>query len=174
MTYNCQVQSKLYEARYSEIVDFNPLYTALFDILCLAFFAYFKWFKSTWSVQRSNDKLRNSIFAMLCTISCAICILSAFNITSLFLADLLRPFVVISFFRTVRFNIKEFYYDLKASFTILATVFVWIFYYTMFGFYLFRYTFEGAQNFVDLKTSYSSMFTALTTANFPDVALPAM
>ena len=68
----------------------------------------------------------------------------------------------------------EFYYDIKASFTILFTVFVWIFYYTMFGFYLFRYTFEGAQNFVDFKTSYSSMFTALTTANFPDVALPAM
>ena len=111
---------------------------------------------------------------MLCTISCVICILSAFAITSLFLADLLRPFVVISLFRTVRFNFKEFFFDLKASFTILATVFIWIFYYTMFGFYLFRYTFEGAQNFVDFKTSYSSMFTALTTANFPDVALPAM
>ena len=111
---------------------------------------------------------------MICTISIVICILSVFKITSLFFADLLRPFVVIIFFRTVRFNLKEFYYDVKASFTILVTVFLWILYYSMFGFYLFRYTFEGAQNFVDLKSSYSSMFTALTTANFPDVALPAM
>ena len=48
--YNCEVNHKYYEAKYSEIIDLNPLYTALLDIVCLAFFAYFRWFKSTWSV----------------------------------------------------------------------------------------------------------------------------
>ena len=73
----------------------------------------------------------------------------------------------------MRFNLMEFYQDIKAAFVILLTIFVWIFLYTMLGFYVFRYTFEGASYFTDLPTSYSSMLTALTTANFPDVALPA-
>ena len=86
---------------------------------------------------------------------------------------MLRPFVVINFFRTMRFNTKEFAHDLKASFIILVTIVFWIFYYAMLGFYLFRYTFEGATNFLELGMSMSSIYTALTTANFPDVGLPA-
>jgi H+/Cl- antiporter ClcA len=55
----------------------------------------------------------------------------------------------------------------------LLTIFAWIFIYSIIGFYLFRYSFEGATNFVSFKESYISMLTLLTTANFPDVMLPA-
>ena len=173
LTYDCQVVSKNYVAKYSEIANLSPIMMSVLDILCLIFFAYFRWFKSTWAVQKSRDKMRNVIFIILYSISIAIFVLSAFEITSMFLADMLRPFVIINFFRTLRFNLKEFYHDLRASFTILVTVFAWIFYFTVFGFYLFRYTFEGSTHFLDLGMSYSNLFTALTTANFPDVGLPA-
>ena len=93
--------------------------------------------------------------------------------TSVFVADMMRPFVVICCFRTIRFNFKEFCHDLRASLVILVTVFFWIFYYTVFGFYLFRYSFEGSTKFLNLGMSYTSLYTALTTANFPDVGLPA-
>lgn len=128
----------------------SPAFTSALDIFCLSLFAFFRWFKTTWGIQKPRDRLRNAIFAVLFLISLTIFILSAFEITSPFLGDILRPFVVLIFFRTIRFNCKEFYYDLQASFTILVTLFVWIFYYTMFGFYLFRYTFEGTVNFVNL------------------------
>ena len=68
---------------------------------------------------------------------------------------------------------KDFWDDLKGSFVIIMSVFAWIFIYAIVGFYLFRYTFEGTMYFLDFKQSYSSMLTALTTANFPDVMLPA-
>ena len=63
--------------------------------------------------------------------------------------------------------------DMKASFSILFTILAWISFFALAGFYLFRYTFEGNKYFLDLETSLYSMMTALTTANFPDVMLPA-
>ena len=48
-----------------------------------------------------------------------------------------------------------------------------MFFFALAGFYIFRYSFEGLEYFTDLKTSFISMMTALTTANFPDVMLPA-
>lgn len=53
------------------------------------------------------------------------------------------------------------------------TVFAFIFLYAIVGFYTFRYTFEGGQDFATFSEGYTSMLTLLTTANFPDVMLPA-
>ena len=62
---------------------------------------------------------------------------------------------------------------MKGSLIIILSVFAWIFIYAIIGFYLFRYSFEGTMYFLDFSHSYASMLTALTTANFPDVMLPA-
>ena len=62
---------------------------------------------------------------------------------------------------------------MKAAITILMTIFAWIYINAIIGFYLFRFSFEGASNFVNFRQSYVSMLTLLTTANFPDVMLPA-
>ena len=48
--YDCHVDLEYYVVKHSEIIDLNPLVTSTIDILCLAFFAYFRWLKSTWSV----------------------------------------------------------------------------------------------------------------------------
>ena len=48
--YDCQVKTDNYIVQYSQIVDLNPVITGTLDILCLAFLAYFRWFKSTWAV----------------------------------------------------------------------------------------------------------------------------
>ena len=60
-----------------------------------------------------------------------------------------------------------------ASFTTLVAIFAWIFMYSIVGFYLFHYSFEGATTFVNFRESYWNMLTLLTTANFPDIMLPA-
>ena len=90
-----------------------------------------------------------------------------------FFADLLRPFIIINFLGTLRQNAYDFYRDLWSSLTILVTIFGWIFLFSLVGYYLFRYSFEGAVFFYSIRTSYASMLTLVTTANFPDVMLPA-
>ena len=100
---------------------------------------------------RTVDKIRNAILVVLFTVSGVIFIISAVYKTTPFFADLLRPFVVINFFGAMRANVKEFWKDLKAALTILITVFAWIFIYAIVGFYMFRYSFEGTQDFVTFK-----------------------
>ena len=73
----------------------------------------------------------------------------------------------------MRYNVSESWSDFKASVTILITIFAWTFIYALVGYYLFSYSFEGISFFPDFTSSYRSLLTLLTTANFPDVMLPA-
>lgn len=64
--------------------------------------------------------------------------------------------------------------DLKDSFDILMTIFTYILVFTLTVYYFYRSTFEGFQNFGTIKDAYRNMTILFTTANFPDVFLPAM
>ena len=54
----------------------------------------------------------------------------------------------------------------------MFSIFAWIFFFALAGFYLFRNSFEGLTYFKNLQQSFMSMLTAMTTANYPDVMLP--
>ena len=100
-------------------------------------------------------------------------ILSALNITTFFYADLMRPVVIFNLLSQLRFSFLEFLRDLKASASILFSIFCWITFFTLAGYYLFRYSFEGLKHFYNLEMSFISLLNSLTTANFPDVMLEA-
>ena len=84
----------------------------------------------------------------------------------------IRPLVVINLLRSLRFSLVDCGKDLWASMTILFTLMTWILTFSLVGFYLFRYSFESVAYFNNYSRSFYSMFTALTTSNFPDVMLP--
>ena len=69
LIYDCHVDMADYEVKYSSFANFNPILTYSLDICCVVFLVYFKWFKSLWSVQTSQDKLRNYLFNALAIIS---------------------------------------------------------------------------------------------------------
>lgn len=142
-------------------------------MLCLLFLAYFRYFKSTWSVQSKKDKYRNAFFCTLFVISFVVLIFSIIGWTTPFISDLLRPFVIVNFLGSLRSQLKEFGKDLCASSTILVTIFGWIVIYSIIGFYFFRFSFEGRTSFLSFWESYKSMQILLTTANFPDIMLPS-
>ena len=143
MIYDCGPDTDQYVVKYSQILNLNPVITSTIDIFCITFFCFFRWFKTTWCVQGKNDKIRNIALGVLSLISSISVIIAAFGKETPFIADLLRPFVVLFFLRTLRTNLKEFWQDCKGVSTILIIIFAWIFIYAIVGFYLFRYSFEG-------------------------------
>lgn len=63
--------------------------------------------------------------------------------------------------------------DIKDSAALLIAIFLFITTYAIIGLYLFRYQFEGYQNFGTFDESFYNMLILMTTANFPDIMLPA-
>ena len=85
----------------------------------------------------------------------------------------MRPVIFANFLHLVRTNCWDFYYELKDSGAFLVAIFLFIGSYALVGLYLFRYTFEGYQNFGSFDEAFYNMLILMTTANFPDVMLPA-
>ena len=53
------------------------------------------------------------------------------------------------------------------------TIFIYVGFFTIVGFYLVRGTIQGYQNFTSLGETLYQLLILLTTANFPDIMLPA-
>ena len=63
--------------------------------------------------------------------------------------------------------------DLYDSGVILIFIFLYIITWAVFMGFIFRNSVEGYFYFKDISSSFYSMMILLTTANFPDVMLPA-
>ena len=174
LTLDCKLkgtQHKIF-APGAEYWNLNPLICSTLDLMCLAYFGFFRYFKTTWATQNKKDSCRNVFFLSLCAGQAIVFILAIFNISSVFYADLIRPVIVFDLFSQLRFSSIEFLRDVRSSISILFSIFAWIFFFALAGFYLFRNSFEGLTYFKNLQQSFMSMLTAMTTANYPDVMLP--
>ena len=56
---------------------------------------------------------------------------------------------------------------------IIATIFMFIAFFSLMGFFLFRNEFEGIEVLGGFGDTYYQLLILLTTANFPDIMLPA-
>ena len=53
-----------YEVPYSQNPTMSPFLIAFLDFVCLAFFLYFRWFKSKWEKKRGKRKMRNILLSI--------------------------------------------------------------------------------------------------------------
>ena len=75
--------------------------------------------------------------------------------------------------KSIRKNIVHLLKDLYDSGVILIFIFLYIITWAVFMGFIFRNSVEGYFYFKDISSSFYSMMILLTTANFPDVMLPA-
>jgi hypothetical protein len=87
--------------------------------------------------------------------------------------NLIRPVIMILYFRSMRNSIKHILYSLKDSMVILASFTIFMFVYILIGYSFFRADNMGMTTFPTLNATMYSMIVLITTCNFPDVMLPA-
>ena len=91
-----------------------------------------------------------------------------------YVANLMRVGILITYSSDIRTRMKGLMSDLVDSLDILITIFTYILIFTLTVYYFYRSSFEGFQNFATIKDAYRNMTILFTTANFPDIFLPAM
>jgi len=101
------------------------------------------------------------------------CVVSIIMFKSTFISSLLRPIIFGSSLSSVRHNALNLLYDIRDSGVVLFSILVFIFVYANVGHLVFRNMNEGFLYFPNLYEGTYQMLILITTANFPDVMLPA-
>ena len=159
---------------HSGVLCLSQYFTFILDVLCLSFFLLFKWSK-TWYKYDKNKKLirtalAQSVLSSISVVSGVYCLLAG---KAPYPMLLIRPLILGCLLKLMRLNMIQFIEAIRDSANVMIFIFCFVEISSVLGFYLFRYTFEGVSTFGDLHESSFNMLILLTTANFPDIMLPA-
>ena len=160
--------------RYSAFPTFSPLLTVLIDIVCMISFCIMICHENGWRNQSKGEKRRTALMVIACSISLIDLTRAFFAMKYPYFANLMRIPVLLSFSHRLRMNTYSLFGDLRDSFAILMTIFTYILLFVITVYYFYRPMYQGIINFTTMKSSYLNMTILFTTANFPDIFLPAM
>jgi hypothetical protein len=159
--------------KYSDLPKFAPWASGSFDLFFLTFMLGCTIHTFFWRTPSKMDKVRVPI-GICIYISCVIDLLYSMITTRCpYWNNAFKPVVVLLFLPTIRNNLKTVVLDLKDSMPVLMIIFAFIFFFSFSGYFFFQGTLEGVTTFPNISRSYYNMLILLTTANFPDVMLPA-
>ena len=97
----------------------------------------FKFFKMSWKATSKTEKARIWGFQVMVIICITDLVFSTVNFTYPYINNLMRPFVVVVFFSTIRENLKTLAKDFKDSLIVLITILVYILYFSAVGLFIF-------------------------------------
>ena len=158
---------------YSKLPKLRPFVVAIIDFTCLSYLTFYRFFKLKWRRMNKQDKARNYALVVILAISTIDHCIALDTHYNSQLGLLIRPFVVYIFFSSVRSNMWKIVQSFVDTGIIITTIFMFIGFFSLMGFFLFRNEFEGIVSLGDFGDTYYQLLILLTTANFPDIMLPA-
>ena len=162
------------KARFSNILKLNQKITIFLDLLCIYFLTYHRMVMGQFKKTTYNHKKRNYILLACCIYQLFLLILTCTTGYYVQLISyLVRPLVIIVFSKQVRDRSKEIFIFLKQAVAVLSAIFCFVLFSSILFYTLFKATYQGSSIFPDIETTYYQLLILLTTANFPDVMLPA-
>mmetsp|Transcript_22023 Transcript_22023/g.27038 ORF Transcript_22023/g.27038 Transcript_22023/m.27038 type:complete len:200 (+) Transcript_22023:652-1251(+) len=85
----------------------------------------------------------------------------------------MRPLVVGTFMKSIRENAYTLCKDLRDASVVLAMIFIFLAFYSLICFFFYQGSYGGFIYFSSMPEAYYQLLILLTTANFPDIMLPA-
>lgn len=159
---------------YSDLPKLSPWITCSLDIICLGFLVFFMWFKTTWRMITKHGRMRLFLLTTIYVVCIGDLIFALLRHGFPFVTNFSRPVVVLIYLSSQRNQMKNiFVYVLKDISIVLMTIFIYIFVFAMMFFFLYEYSLQGYSWFPTPHDTMYQMIILLTTANFPDVMLPA-
>ena len=146
----------------------------MIDVFCLVALNVMVCYENKWRNQSNGEKTRMGLMVVASVISLIDFTRCFFAMKSPYIGNLMRVPVLFSFAPALFKSFKSLFLDLKDSFAILTTIFTYILVFTLTVYYFYRPMNEGITNFGTLRDAYKQMTILFTTANYPDIFLPAM
>jgi len=157
----------------ADLLTLSPLLTALIDVICMIGFAILTCHEVTWRNQDGWHKIRTGTMVIAMALSCADLVFAVLNPSYPYIANLMRVVILLCFAQNLRGSVMSLFADLKESGAILITIFTYILVFVFTCYYFYRPTFEGITNFGSIRDAYRNLTILFTTANYPDIFLPA-
>jgi hypothetical protein len=159
---------------YSDISYPNPLLISSLDIACLAYLVFFMFFKRTWSDLTRAAKIRSYLMVAIFVSSVLELFWVKYSYSYRYFTNAMRPVVILIFLSQSRSQMKNiFFYTLRDIGIVLVSIFIYITVFAMIQFFTNKYSMEGFLYFDTPSDTMYQMVILMTTANFPDVMLPA-
>ena len=152
----------------------SPTLSSLIDIICMIALIAICYYDNKWRNQTGGDRRRTGLLSIFIAIAVIDDLRCIFAMQFPYFTNLMRVPILLVFWQSLRDKIFSLVSDLKDSFDILMSIFTYILIFSLTVYYFYRATFEGFQNFSTIRDAYRNMTILFTTANFPDVFLPAM
>ena len=90
-----------------------------------------------------------------------------------YLSNWIRPIVAITFMGQVRQQFNNVLFTMKELAIFVASLFIYVLIFALLCAFYFRESFQGVMYMSSIHETFFELFILLTTANFPDVMLPA-
>lgn len=169
--YECEVDGD--SPPMSDLPKLPVIYTCLIDILCITYFIMIVLYKKTFANESSKSYIRKLVILGLVAVELADDIQAMIRMDRVLFTQFIRPIVYVLIYPPARKCWKRVILMAKDEVLILVLIIMHTCFYGAVGCILFKDTDEGDAYFKDLAEGTWNMLILLTTANFPDVMLPA-